>query len=182
LKKNLILYYLFLIIIYYNISSYQEEEYNYYDETFFADSTFSFEELHNKLEQALSNKNLKKYGIAIYSLDRNHYYFSKNIESPLTPASLTKLVTTYNTIKLLGKDYNYSTEIYYDGKIFSDTLQGNLIIKGAGDPLITTSDVEVLVDKVKKYGINYIKGDIVADGRIFDIIIILLVHQQLVLL
>ncbi len=168
LKKIIILLNILFFINYYNISSYQEEEYNYYNETFFADSTLTIEELHNKLEQTISSKNLKNYGIAIYSLDKNHYYFSKNIESPLTPASLTKLVTTYNTIKLLGKDYNYSTEIYYDGKIFSDTLQGNLIIKGAGDPLFTTSDIEVLVDKVKKYGINYINGDIIADGRIFD--------------
>ena len=56
----------------------------------------------------------------------------------MNPASVMKLVTTYAALELLGRDYRWKTEAYLGGKLDKKgTLNGNLVLKGYGDPKIT---------------------------------------------
>lgn len=157
----------FFFLSYFLIESKQEEEF-FDNETFFVEKTTSIEDLHSKYNNILNNKNLKNFSVSVYSIDKKHYYYEKNSYMPLTPASLTKLFTTYNTIKTLGDDFKYSTQVYIDGIIRKDTLFGNLIIRGSGDPLININDIEYLAEHIQRIGFKFIKGDIIADGRVFE--------------
>ncbi len=90
-----------------------------------------------------------------------------------------KVVTTISALNLLGANYKYKTFIQYDGTISSDSvLNGNLYIKGTGDPSLGSdridstmrfdSLVEVWALKIKKAGINKITGNIIADADAFE--------------
>ena len=86
---------------------------------------------------------------------------------PLNPASNMKLLTSYAALALLGPDYRWQTNVYYDGELKGDTLIGNLYIKGVGDPNITLADFNALLSRVYQSGLHTITGDIVIDNTDF---------------
>ena len=55
----------------------------------------------------------------------------------MNPASTMKLVTTFAALELLGPDYRWKTTAYLDGTLADGVLNGNLVLKGGGDPKIT---------------------------------------------
>ena len=59
--------------------------------------------------------------------------------TPMTPASITKLITTATALELLGENFRFATEIFIDGNISDSTLHGNLIVRAVGDPTIGSS-------------------------------------------
>ena len=94
----------------------------------------------------------------------------------LTPASVLKTVTTATALELLGEDYRYPTEIQYDGVIQNGNLNGNLYIKGHGDPTLGSSHfepeskefIQEWTNAIRNAGIKKINGRVVADESIFD--------------
>ncbi len=125
----------------------------------------------NKFDSILSNKNLKntKFSVCVYSPDDGKIIYQKNPFLFLKPASVTKLLTTYTALNLLGQNANLSTNIYTDDLNISDgVVNGNLYIQGLGDCLMTLSDLDELVRQISNLGIKKIYGNIIADGTFFD--------------
>ena len=87
---------------------------------------------------------------------------------PRTPASTMKLIPTFVALDLLGPDFVWFTQVYHTGFISANTLYGDLIIKGSGDPKLTTQRLNKLLEQVQKSGIQHIKGDIVLDSSVFQ--------------
>ncbi|MEJ5285819.1 MAG: D-alanyl-D-alanine carboxypeptidase [Candidatus Kapaibacterium sp.] len=134
------------------------------------DSLKSINFLRKQIYQVLQrfNEDKNNYGIVVYSLDKNEYYLKHNMEKSFIPASLTKLFTTFGALSKLGKDYKVKTYVYYDGYVKKGILEGNLYIYGTGDALFSVSDLDDIVEDVKKYGIKKINGNIIADPSFFD--------------
>src|SRR5258708_7477230 len=55
-------------------------------------------------------------------------------QQPVNPASLMKLLTTGAALDLLGPAWNWTTPVWIDGTLHDGVLEGNLVIKGSGDP------------------------------------------------
>ena len=102
-----------------------------------------------------------------------------NSSSRLIPASTLKLITTISTLDILGADYRYQTLVGYSGEILDGgTLDGNLIVKGSGDPSFASPEFEEvssleeilsqIVEWVTKNGIRCIDGKILVDASYFD--------------
>ncbi|ROL60704.1 D-alanyl-D-alanine carboxypeptidase/D-alanyl-D-alanine-endopeptidase [Bacteroidetes/Chlorobi group bacterium MS-B_bin-24] len=123
-------------------------------------------QIYDVLKQSGEDKS--KYGIAIYSLDRKEYYYKHNIETYFIPASLTKLFTTFGALNKFGEDFKVKTYLYYTGEILNGVLYGNLYIYGTGDPMLSISDIDKLVEGVSKFGIKEIRGNVNADPSFFD--------------
>ena len=87
--------------------------------------------------------------------------------SPMNPASVMKLVTTYAALELLGPAYTWKTPVYADGPIVNGELQGNLAIQGRGDPKLVMQQLWLLLRRVQGLGIKTITGDIVLDRSAF---------------
>jgi D-alanyl-D-alanine carboxypeptidase/D-alanyl-D-alanine-endopeptidase (penicillin-binding protein 4) len=87
---------------------------------------------------------------------------SKNKNSPLIPASTLKILTSLSAIKALGINYRYKTWFYYDKQSL------NLFIKGFGDPLFISEEINnictLLFKSLKTYKIN----NIILDNSFFD--------------
>ena len=94
--------------------------------------------------------------------------FAANPNIGLATASTLKTITTITAFNLLGKDFQYQTQFGYNGTIGSDgTLNGDVIIKGAGDPTLGSWRYEsshedhvlsLMVDALRKAGIKKING------------------------
>ncbi|MBS3999731.1 MAG: D-alanyl-D-alanine carboxypeptidase/D-alanyl-D-alanine-endopeptidase [Desulfobulbaceae bacterium] len=147
-----------------------------YRETFFTgfnelDSVYSLGLLVQDIERtiALSKIGKTEYGIAVHSLNNNKSYYSHNLTKALTPASVTKLFTSFAALNLFGADYMIPTKVFTDGYISPDSiLKGNLYLVGFGDGNFSLRDLEFISDKVKELGVKEIKGDIFVDGSYFD--------------
>ena len=103
--------------------------------------------------------------------------FAVNPNMGLATASTLKTITSVTAFNILGKDFQYQTQFGYSGGISADgTLNGDLIIKGAGDPTLGSwrysghRENEILtqlVAAVQKAGIKKINGHVVGDDSIF---------------
>lgn len=103
--------------------------------------------------------------------------FTANPNMGLATASTLKTITSITAFNILGKDFQYQTQFGYSGTISADgTLNGDLIIKGAGDPTLGSwrysghRENEILmqlVAAIQKAGIKKINGHVVGDDSIF---------------
>lgn len=87
---------------------------------------------------------------------------------PVNPASIAKLATTFAALEQLGPAFTWSTPVYVDGPIADGVLQGNLYIKGQGDPKLVAERLWLLARRVQGLGIRTIAGDIVLDRSAFE--------------
>ncbi len=134
------------------------------------DSLKAINKLKSDIDNVLSVGLLKRtnYGVAVYSISNKKYYYSKNKDKLLTPASTTKLFTTFNALNTMGPDYRIETGVFTDGTIKDSILNGNLFLVGKGDALMTITDIEYLADAIYEKGIRKINGNIYADGTFYD--------------
>ena len=114
--------------------------------------------------------------IMIKDIGSGSVLYSHDAEREVIPASVMKTVTTATALEILGENFRYETAIMYDGSITGDILNGNLYIRGSGDPTLGSRNNNTGRDKVlrewikaiKNTGINKITGAIIADESIFD--------------
>ena len=103
--------------------------------------------------------------------------FAANPDMGLAPGSTLKTVTSITAFNVLGKDFQYQTQLGYTGNITADgALNGDLIIKGGGDPTLgswrwaSTKEgviLNTMVTALKKAGIKKINGRVIGDNGIF---------------
>jgi serine-type D-Ala-D-Ala carboxypeptidase/endopeptidase (penicillin-binding protein 4) len=86
---------------------------------------------------------------------------------PLPAASLTKSATTLAALKTWGFNKRFDTKIVKlpSSKIQGDTLVGDLVIEGAGDPLFVWEDAQALAHTLNKMGIKQISGNLQIVGN-----------------
>jgi serine-type D-Ala-D-Ala carboxypeptidase/endopeptidase (penicillin-binding protein 4) len=92
-----------------------------------------------------------------------------NAKTGMNPASVMKLVTTFAGLELLGPAYTWKTELYVNGMLNGDTLQGDLIIKGYGDPKLNLENFWLLTRRLRQTGLRDIRGDLVLDSSHFEL-------------
>ena len=90
-------------------------------------------------------------------------------DAPVNPASIAKLATTFAALDLLGPAYAWVTPVYIDGPVRDGVLQGNLYLKGQGDPRLVMERLWQLMRRVQGLGIRRITGDIVLDRSAFEL-------------
>jgi len=136
-------------------------------------------DLENKIRKIVDESPVKSdgtLGIYIGLLNDDRTIFKYNEDTPLTPASCNKLLSTSAGYYYLGPEFVYETKIYYVGKVKDGILKGNIVVVGSGDPSICgrwnnddiTKTLKDWADVIKGLNINQIEGDIVGDDDYFD--------------
>lgn len=124
---------------------------------------------HNALKNA-------SIGFYAFNLSDNQVIINHNGDLALVPASSLKLITTATALEVLGEAHRFTTTISYSGEIKNGVLNGNIIIKGGGDPALGSHRyrsyygdfMKNWANEIKKLGIDSINGKIIADASIFD--------------
>lgn len=116
------------------------------------------------------------FSLIVKDIQSGETVFAYDTTRQLTPASVMKMVTTATALEILGEDYRYPTTLEYAGTIEGGVLQGDLYIKGSGDPSLGSAHFDTRHGKLlpewiaalKKAGIHAIKGAVIADESVFD--------------
>jgi len=110
-----------------------------------------------------------KIAIMIYNPLTQDTLVSINHTESMIPASNTKLFTTATALELMGGDYLLSTKILAEDIDLSDgTIEGNIYIKGFGNPTFSSEDLEELVNQLYESGLRKVTGNVVGDDTYFD--------------
>ena len=88
---------------------------------------------------------------------------------PRNPGSTIKLLTTLAALDILGPTYTWQTDVFALGDIQDGRLQGDLLIRGHGDPFLVTERVWQLLRRVRQAGIREIEGDLLIDDSYFNV-------------
>lgn len=127
-------------------------------------------ELAARVDRALADPALSGSGAAVLvvSLGRGDTLYSRQADRLYTPASNLKLFTAAGALHWLGPDYRFVTPLVATGPVVGDTLRGDLVLVGRGDPDLTTEDIAALVDTLVSRGMRVVGGDVRADASWFD--------------
>ncbi|WP_345234110.1 D-alanyl-D-alanine carboxypeptidase/D-alanyl-D-alanine endopeptidase [Olivibacter ginsenosidimutans] len=126
-----------------------------------------------------NNPNLRHAVTSLTVLDARTgaVVFSKGGNIGLATASTLKTITSAAAYYVLGADYVYQTELFYTGDIQNGVLNGNIVIKGSGDPSLGSDRFDatkesILLnqwsDAIAKAGIQKINGSIIGDDLLYN--------------
>ena len=122
-----------------------------------------------RVAQALKANKIESSALSVVMLPLNSNASPTfvNADVSVNPASTMKLVTTYAALELLGPNHQWKTEFYADGPIESGTLNGNLYLKGGGDPKLNMEKLWLLLRDLRANGVQTVTGDLVLDRSHF---------------
>ena len=116
------------------------------------------------------------FSLVVKDVQEGKTVYSYDTDRLQSPASVLKTVATATALEILGEDYRYPTTLEYDGILENGTLEGNLYIKGSGDPSLGSSHfapgqnkfLSTWIAALQKAGIKHITGSVISDESIFD--------------
>ena len=113
--------------------------------------------------------------IVVQGVDDAQPLLRINARQPMNPASTMKLLTTYAALELLGPAYTWKTEVLTDaanaraGSAADATLDGNVYLRGNGDPRLALEQFWLLLRQLRVRGVGAINGDLVLDRSAFSL-------------
>ena len=126
-------------------------------------------QLPERLERILSAHGIPEANVSVVvrALGAEQPVLAHYPLAPRNPASVMKVVTTWAALELLGPAYTWPTEVYFLGDRDGWRLDGDLAIKGHGDPFLVTEEMWKLLRAVQRMGLTEIGGDLVIDDTVF---------------
>jgi D-alanyl-D-alanine carboxypeptidase/D-alanyl-D-alanine-endopeptidase (penicillin-binding protein 4) len=126
--------------------------------------------LEPRLDRALAVPHVSAAASAAFAVDlaTGEAIYAHNESLPLLPASNEKLAVTYAALTALGPSFTIETDVLGAGQQVGTTWQGDLVLKGYGDPTLSSSDLTVLARQVRADGIVRVTGGVLGDESWFD--------------
>jgi len=135
-----------------------------------AQDTITTAPLKAQIDRILEDQRLEGAvtGISIRKAGNGEVIYSSNGNIRLHPASNMKLLTAAAALEKLGPDYQFSTELWMDGRVKGKVLEGDLFLKGTGDPTLMKKDLDQFAKELKEKGISRINGNLIGDDSWYD--------------
>jgi D-alanyl-D-alanine carboxypeptidase/D-alanyl-D-alanine-endopeptidase (penicillin-binding protein 4) len=128
-------------------------------------------ELPLRVQSALNARNVPPDTLSVFVTDveTGETILEWRGDEPRNPASTIKLVTTLVALDVLGPAYRWRTDVYTEGELQNGRLNGDIVLKGYGDPFLVTERVWQLLRKIRLAGVQEITGDLLLDDSWFDV-------------
>ena len=107
-----------------------------------------------------SNINESAVSISVKDIQTGKKVYHLNDKQPMNPASTLKVLTLASSLDKLGKNYEFSTELYKN-------TDNELVLKLGADPFLTSNDLKNLFKVAKEKNILEPKS-VKIDDRILD--------------
>ena len=131
-----------------------------------------------ELDSAFSGPEFARamWGVVVQSLDNGEVLYRRNSERLFMPASNQKLVTSSAALARLGPAFRYRTAVVARGARRGDTLAGDLVVVGRGDPTLSlhmAGGTDILAslrpwaDSLRAHGVRTLTGRVAGDGSWF---------------
>ncbi len=116
------------------------------------------------------------WGMMVTSVTHGDTLFSINADVPHVPASTQKMLTSVLALDALGPQYRFRTEVLHTGTLRDGTIDGDLILRGDGDPSLSsrfigrTADaaMDSVVMRVVRSGVRTVTGRVIGDASAFE--------------
>ncbi len=108
-------------------------------------------------------------GIAVTPLSGSGLTLTANENQPMNPASTMKLVTTLAGLEMLGPQYQWRTDLMSSAPLRNGVLEGDLWLRGSGDPQLVIENLWLLVQRLRGVGVREIRGNLMLDRSAFDV-------------
>lgn len=120
------------------------------------------------------------WGVFAWSVDRGVPLIAIRAEEPMSPASNNKVFTSIWALDLLGPDHRFATELLLSGSVSGGVLQGDVVLRGAGDPAFGYPEYETqamdplrrMAERLRAMGIRSVQGNVVGDPSAFDSVLV----------
>lgn len=124
----------------------------------------------DKIAAALNDQELDgaDVGFVVTDLDTGAVLAESGADALINPASNDKMITSAAALSTLKPEYRFKTEYFVQGVLKDGTLNGNLVVKGYGDPSVVSERLVRVANELYLFGIEKITGDVVVDDSWFD--------------
>lgn len=128
------------------------------------------ETLPAEVARTLKQHGLSSRGLSVYvhEVGQSEPILAVNADAPRNPASTMKLLTTLVALEELGPAYTWKTEAYASAPVRDGVLEGDLYIKGYGDPYLVIEHFWRFLRALRKGGLTEIRGDLIIDQGYFE--------------
>ncbi len=125
-------------------------------------------------DQVISVLNERKFNqsnisVVAYDITADKMILEHNPDVSRNPASVAKLLTTAIALDIFGPEHRFATELRSYGTPDNGKLHDHLIIKGYGDPNISSHSMTAMVNGLSALGISEITGNLLVDDTYFDL-------------
>ena len=126
--------------------------------------------LARKLSRALSVPHVSRAHTSALAVDlaTGKQLYARNLHLALIPASNEKLAVTYASLLALGPSFRFSTDVLGEGELDGTLWRGDVVLKGNGDPTLSTLDLLSLASQLRSQGIRRVTGHVIGDESFFD--------------
>jgi len=137
----------------------------------FPSTLYAQQDLPIPIKNALNYRRVPEHTLSVYveSLHTGEVVLSWNEAEPRNPASVEKMLTTLVALDTLGPAYTWKTDVHLLGEVTDGVLDGDLLLKGYGDPYLVTERFWLLLRRIRQSGISAINGDLLIDDSHFDV-------------
>jgi D-alanyl-D-alanine carboxypeptidase/D-alanyl-D-alanine-endopeptidase (penicillin-binding protein 4) len=128
-------------------------------------------ELPSEVQRVLTGHGIppENVSIVVQAIGAPEPILSHLPDEPRSPASVMKIVTTWSALEYLGPAYTWPTEVYFLGGFADGKLDGDLALKGYGDPYLVVEEVWKLLRALRRQGLAEIGGNLVLDDSYFAV-------------
>lgn len=125
--------------------------------------------LKKRIDVTVNNKlKSNNFSISVRDTKTQKIIYERNGNKGIKPASNMKLITAAAALDKLGGNYQFLTELYVDGEIRDGVLNGDVYLRGQGDPMLMQKDLLNFAVALKKAGVKKVNGNLVGDATWFD--------------
>jgi len=128
------------------------------------------DELPGSVVNVLSAHGMAVDGFSVFVQDtaKDIPLLTVNADVARNPASTIKLLTTFLALDELKPNYRWRSEAYLGGALRDGRLDGDLYLKGYGDPHLVIERYWLFLSQLRRNGLRHIGGDLVIDNTWFD--------------
>ncbi len=124
------------------------------------------------LIESVENSGIPEDDLSLLAVEGNHrnarVLLSLNPSQAMIPASVTKLITAAASLREFPPGTRFETRLQSAGEQNGKVLNGDLVLKGGGDPSFKPAVLTELVNRFARNGIREIRGNILVDDSYFD--------------
>jgi D-alanyl-D-alanine carboxypeptidase/D-alanyl-D-alanine-endopeptidase (penicillin-binding protein 4) len=105
----------------------------------------------------------------VWPVDSGEPISQHNAQQSMPMASVAKLVTSMAALDTLGPRHRWRTRVYAQGSLYGQSLHGDLVLVGGGDPRLTSAELRSWFASLQSAGLQRIQGHIVLQRGLFQL-------------
>jgi PBP4 family serine-type D-alanyl-D-alanine carboxypeptidase len=119
------------------------------------------------LREILSESALRRtrVGIRVMEARTGRLMFEERGTTLMDPASNQKVLATTTALVRLGADWRYRTELTGPAPDAEGVIDGDVVLRGSGDPTVTSADLATMAIWMARRGAKRIDGGVIAEPR-----------------